>query len=208
MQAGERFGQARHADLAALSGGEVLLFLHLPQERGQIALQQLAQHPLRYGLGRRIDHEDGAAGSALLSLGGAAGTPGLKNGELAGLDLAAVKEAHGPGGEQEVPLADPAIEPRLSRPGAGDVAGLVLDHGLKDAQTLARGDDPGAAHPPDDDGSVPHLEPGHRLNGGGVLIAPGHVIEQVARLAYAQSCQILRAPGTDALEVLDGRVEP
>ena len=88
MQAGERLGQARHTDLAALPGREILLLLHLPQERGQVALQQLAQHPLRHGLGRRIDDEDGAAGPGVVVPGGAAAA-GFQNGELAGLNLAA-----------------------------------------------------------------------------------------------------------------------
>jgi hypothetical protein len=65
---------------------------------------------------------------------------------LARLELAAVEEAHGSGGEEEVAAADPPVQEGLPGPGALDVPAPVAHHRLEDAQPL-----PGGEHPAGDD---------------------------------------------------------
>ena len=63
-------------------------------------------------------------------------------------------------------------------------------------------------HPADAGDLLPDLGPGQRRHGGRVDVAMGEVPEEVPRGADAEPLELLRPALADALEELDGRVEP
>src|SRR5690606_1779990 len=105
---------------------------------------------------------------------------------LAGLELAPVEEAAGPGDEEEVAAADRAIEEGLAGPGALDHPGLVAEDGLEDAEAGAGGDD-ALAYDGADDGDllVPDADGADRVDVARVDVAARHEEGEVARGAYA-----------------------
>ena len=126
---------------------------------------------------------------------------------FARLELSAVVEAHGSGGEQQVALVDRAVEPRASRPGAFDVAAPVPDHGTEDAQPAARGDDALRDHAPDDRRILADLQFGDRVDGGRVLVPVRKVVEKILTRVHVDLREALRPARADALQVLHGPLQ-
>src|SRR5690606_22129444 len=171
------------------------------EQRVEVPLEDVAEDPLRHVLARRIGDEDGAARRPLLPLSG-------QQRELARLELAPVEELHGAGDEQRVTLPELPLEPRLPRPCDRQQPGIVLQHGLEDAQALPRRDHALAPHGADDRHVHADVGAPDRGHGGGVVVAPRHVVEEVPRRPDADAGELVRTLGSDALEELDRAVEP
>src|SRR5439155_1054946 len=114
--------------------------------------------------------------------------------------------AHRPGDEQQLAFLDLALEERLTGPRALEraAAAVVTEHRPEDPQPLARGDDSRAHHPADARHLVAHLHLAQRRDRGGVEIAVGRVVQQVADAPDTEAREGLRALGPHALQVLHG----
>src|SRR5690348_14726000 len=101
--------------------------------------------------------------------------------EFAGLELATMEKADRSGEKHDVALLDAAIEERLAWPRRLDHPAVVLEHRLKNPQTLARRDDTFGDHFADDRAVHPRLQRCDRRNGARVLVSVRYVVQQIAR---------------------------
>jgi hypothetical protein len=114
-------------------------------------------------LGGRINREHLAAFHAVVIL--------AEVDVLAGLQLAPMEEADGPGQQHDVAFLDRAIQKRLSRPRRFDHAAVVLQNRLEDPQPFTSRDDPLGDHATDDGAVHPRLQRCYRRDRAGVLVA-------------------------------------
>src|SRR5581483_9038795 len=189
--------ERRHVD--AVERGAREEFAHERQQGVEVRFDQGADQLDRQAFRRRIDREHAALGRAL----------GVRSEVhvLARLDLAPGIESHAAAHEQHVALVDRAVQERLARPGDLDHAGVVAQHGLEDAETLARREDAFGDHRADDRRIHAGLQRRDRGDGAGVLVAMRDVVQQVARGHYAQAREELGAMWSDTLEICDGCLE-
>ena len=150
------------------------------QELVQVLLDEGANLAMRKTLGRRIHgkHQPRIALILVVRFG--------QHDELAWHELLAMVVAHRSGHQQQLSLLDLPLEKRAAGPGALEQAAVVLQHGAEHAQAP-----PGRQHArADHTAHARHIlangGPRQRHDGGGVEIAMGNVIQQIADRANAE----------------------
>src|SRR5688572_8124236 len=127
--------------------------------------------------------------------------------ELARVELAPMEEADGPREQENVVLANDAIEKWLAGPGRLDHAAVVAYDRLKDAKPLPRRND-ALGHDGADDGRIHSgLERRDGRDGARVLIAMRQVIQEIFRRDDPETAQRFRARGTNGFQVHHRRGE-
>ncbi len=200
-----RTGRAVHDAQRLGQGGQAqgqapLRWQQVGDERNEgieVPVDQRADLPMSQSFGGRIDREDQAFGCRLRVVGVA------EDDELARRHLPAVIEPHRPRHEQQLSLADGAVEEGLAGPDALEQSRIVAQHRMKDPETLPRrehtlGHD--AAHGRDliaDTGLC------QRREGRCVEIAMGEVPDEVERGADAEAGERVGPLLAHTLEELD-----
>src|SRR5690606_23991857 len=159
----------------------------------QVLVEDRAQYLLRQSLGRRVDWQrlSGRATTVVVA--------GAGDDILARRDLAPVEESHGPGHEEQIALADRAVEERLAGPRRLYLPRAVAQHCLEDAQARASRQD-ALRHDLADDGRVlADLDLADARDRAHVLVPTRHMEEQVASRADVEPRKQLRALRADAL---------
>ena len=214
MQGAKGLRERGEGEFLEPAAGNRVVVPEVGEETGEVQFDDGADLSVREPLGGGIDGKHPPRGGTLPgvrgSLGGSvSGGASLvggagQHGVFARLELLAVVEAHGSGGEQQVALVDRAVEPRASRPRALDVAARVAEHGAEDAQPAPRGDDALRDHAPDDRRILTDLQPGDRVDRGRVLVPVREVVEEILSRVHVELREALRPPGAHALQVLHG----
>src|SRR5690606_2376387 len=79
---------------------------------------------------------------------------------------------------------------------------FVLQDRLEDPEPRPRGDHPLAPHGPHDRDVHPHVRPADGRDGGGVVVASRHVVEEIAHGGDPDPGELIRAPRPHALQEL------
>ncbi len=172
-------------------------------ERVEMAVHQPADGLVAQALGGRVDRQHLAPGQRLrLAIGIG------QHHEFAGRHLAPMVEADRPRDEQRLAHRDGPIKERLARPNALEHAAVVPQHGVEDAEPAPCRQHSLGHHPPDARDLLPHFGAHEGGDCRCIDVAMGKVPEEIPGGTYAEPLQLLGTAVADALEKLDGGVEP
>src|SRR5690606_2729082 len=126
---------------------------------------------------------------------------------LARLHLEAAEDAHGTGDEDDVAVAQRAVEERLTGPRALERAAPIADERLEDAQSAARAQNALVVDGADDRRVRARPEVADARDRARVLVPSRDVEEQIARGVHTQPAERLRSPWSHAFQELRGVIE-